>query len=153
MSTTNQGTLENQISNQQMIDQALKPGHQIIKPDEYGSLPSHVKKAMTKELAEVEYVKLITNNSTGEVIGYRVKFQDRGCSTLVGSVQLSVPHTQIVTNYNLLNVKIREEIGPQTVSVMEVINKKDGKVLCYTITDQITVSRDVYVDDVRFNFK
>ena len=81
MSTTNQGTLENHISNQQMIDQTLKPGHQIIKPDEYGSLPSHVKKAMTEELAEVEYVKLITNNSTGEVIGYRVKFQDRGCST------------------------------------------------------------------------
>ena len=123
MSTTNQGTLENHISNQQMIDQTLKPGHQIIKPDEYGSLPSHVKKAMTEELAEVEYVKLITNNSTGEVIGYRVKSQDRGCSTLVGSVQLSVPHTQIVTNYNLLNVKIREEIGPQTVSVMEVISK------------------------------
>ena len=149
MSTTNQRTLENHISNQQ----TLKPGHQIVKPAEYGLLPSHVRKAMSEELAEVEYVKLITNNATGEVMGYRVKFQDRGCSTLVGSVQLSVPHTQIVTDYNLLNCKIREQIGPQTVSVMEVINKKDGNVLYYTITDQITASRDVYVNDVRFNFK
>ena len=66
---------------------------------------------------------------------------------------MSVPHTQIVTDYNLLNCKIREQIGPQTVSVMEVINKKDGNVLYYTITDQITASRDVYVNDVRFNFK
>ena len=53
MSTTNPQALEKPISNQPPTNQVLKPGHQIIKPAEYGLLPSHVRKTMADELAEM----------------------------------------------------------------------------------------------------
>ena len=51
MSTTNPQALEKPISNQPPTNQVLKPGHQIIKPAEL--LPSHVRKTMADELAEM----------------------------------------------------------------------------------------------------
>ena len=53
MSTTNPQALEKPISDQPPTNQVLKPGHQIIKPAEYGLLPSHVRKTMADELAEM----------------------------------------------------------------------------------------------------
>ena len=51
MSTTNPQASENPISDQPPTNQVLKPGHQIIKPAEL--LPSHVRKTMADELAEM----------------------------------------------------------------------------------------------------
>ena len=51
MSTTNPQALEKPISDQPPTNQVLKPGHQIIKPAEL--LPSHVRKTMADELAEM----------------------------------------------------------------------------------------------------
>ena len=51
MSTTNPQALEKPISNQPPTNQVLKPGHQIIKPAKL--LPSHVRKTMADELAEM----------------------------------------------------------------------------------------------------
>ena len=51
MSTTNPQASENPIFDQPPTNQVLKPGHQIIKPAEL--LPSHVRKTMADELAEM----------------------------------------------------------------------------------------------------
>ena len=51
MSTTNPQASEKPISDQPPTNQVLKPGHQIIKPTEL--LPSHVRKTMADELAEM----------------------------------------------------------------------------------------------------